>query len=195
MGGHSHLQRIFLIQALNLGLPQCRRPCFDPWVRKIPWRREWLPTPVFLPRKSHGQRSLGSYTPWDRRVRQDWVTNTLLFCVHCKMHPANKNAKMWKKRQKQFLHPRVRNLCDHNLCSMNLWLIQLCRAHCFSFSWQCLLLGSHVPRPVDGSSLGFFPPESSHGPGSLAVYRWVPRVNSPWLCKWPAPQHIFFGVL
>ena len=37
---------------------QCRRPGFDPWVRKIPWRREWLPTPVFLPRESHGQRSL-----------------------------------------------------------------------------------------------------------------------------------------
>ena len=37
---------------------QCRRPGFDPWVGKIPWRRRWLPTPVFLPGKSHGQRSL-----------------------------------------------------------------------------------------------------------------------------------------
>ena len=33
-------------------------PGFDPWVRKTPWRREWLPTPVFLPRESHGQGSL-----------------------------------------------------------------------------------------------------------------------------------------
>ena len=39
-------------------LKQCRRPGFDPWVRKIPWRRKWQPTPVFLPGKSHGQRSL-----------------------------------------------------------------------------------------------------------------------------------------
>ena len=31
---------------------------FDPWVRKITWRREWLSTPVFLPGKFHGQRSL-----------------------------------------------------------------------------------------------------------------------------------------
>ena len=31
---------------------------FDPWVRKIPWRKEWLPILVFLPGKSHGQRSL-----------------------------------------------------------------------------------------------------------------------------------------
>ena len=34
------------------------------WVRKIPWERKWQPTPVFLPRKSHGQRSLGGYSPW-----------------------------------------------------------------------------------------------------------------------------------
>ena len=38
---------------------------FDPWVRKIPWRRKWQPTPVFLPGKSHGQRSLVGYSPWD----------------------------------------------------------------------------------------------------------------------------------
>ena len=31
---------------------------FDPWVRKIPWRRAWQPTPVFLPGEAHGQRSL-----------------------------------------------------------------------------------------------------------------------------------------
>ena len=37
------------------------RDVFDPWVGKIPWRREWQPTPVFLPGKSHGQRSLVGY--------------------------------------------------------------------------------------------------------------------------------------
>ena len=37
---------------------QCRRPRFDPWDGNIPWRREWLPTSVFLPGKSHRQRSL-----------------------------------------------------------------------------------------------------------------------------------------
>ena len=41
-----------------------RRPGFDPGVRKIPWRRKWQPTPVFLPRKSHGWRSLVGYSPW-----------------------------------------------------------------------------------------------------------------------------------
>ena len=38
-----------------------RRHGFDPWVGKIPWRRKWQPTPVFLPSTSHGQRSLAGY--------------------------------------------------------------------------------------------------------------------------------------
>ena len=37
---------------------RCQRRGFDPWVRKIPWRRQWQPTAVFLPGESHGQRSL-----------------------------------------------------------------------------------------------------------------------------------------
>ena len=41
-----------------------KRHRFDPWVRKVPWRRAWQPTPVFLPGESHGQRSLAGYGPW-----------------------------------------------------------------------------------------------------------------------------------
>ena len=40
---------------------------FDPWVRKIPWRRKWQPTPVSLPGNCHGQRSLAGYSPWGRK--------------------------------------------------------------------------------------------------------------------------------
>ena len=43
---------------------QCRRFEFDPWVRKIPWRRKRQPTPVFLPGKSYRQGSLVGYSPW-----------------------------------------------------------------------------------------------------------------------------------
>ena len=53
---------------------QCRRRGFDPWVRKIPWKRAWQPTPVFLPGKSHGQRSLVGCSPWSCRVRHDLAT-------------------------------------------------------------------------------------------------------------------------
>ena len=55
-------------------LPQCRRPRFNPWVGKIPWRREWQPTPVFLSGESHGQRSLvGSMG--SQRVRHESVSD------------------------------------------------------------------------------------------------------------------------
>ena len=47
--------------------PQCGRPGFNPWVGKIPWRRKWQPTPVFLPRKFHGWRSLVGYSPWGNK--------------------------------------------------------------------------------------------------------------------------------
>ena len=43
---------------------QCRGHRFDPWVGKIPWRRDWQPTPIFLPRESHGQRSLVGCYQW-----------------------------------------------------------------------------------------------------------------------------------
>ena len=43
---------------------QCWRPEFDPRVGETPWRREWLPTPVFWPGESHGQRSLAGSSPW-----------------------------------------------------------------------------------------------------------------------------------
>ena len=46
-------------------LPETQEARFDPWVRKILWRRECQSTPVFLPGESHGQRSLAGYNPWD----------------------------------------------------------------------------------------------------------------------------------
>ena len=57
---------------MGIHLPS-RRCRFDPWVGKIPWRRNWQPIPVFLPGKSHGQRSLVGYRPWGHIVRHDWA--------------------------------------------------------------------------------------------------------------------------
>ena len=55
-------------------LLQCRRPRFDPWIGKIPRRRE---SPVFLPGESLTLRSLVGYSPWGRRrVRHDWTIFT-----------------------------------------------------------------------------------------------------------------------
>ena len=52
---------------------QCRRP------GRIPWRRKRQPTAVLLPGEFHGQRSQAGCSPWDRRVRQDCVTNFYFF--------------------------------------------------------------------------------------------------------------------
>ena len=43
---------------------QCRRPGSNPWVRKILWRRQWQPTPIFLPGEFHGQMNLAGSSPW-----------------------------------------------------------------------------------------------------------------------------------
>ena len=50
----------------------CRSLVFNPWVRKIPWRRAWQPTPVFLPGESQWKRSLEGYSPWGQKS-QMWL--------------------------------------------------------------------------------------------------------------------------
>ena len=46
---------------------KCRRYGFDPQIRKVLWKWDWLPTPVFWPGEFHGQRSLARYSPWDHK--------------------------------------------------------------------------------------------------------------------------------
>ena len=53
-----------LVAQMSKHLPTTRKTGFNPWVRKIPWRRKWQPTPVLLPGKSHGWRRLVGYSPW-----------------------------------------------------------------------------------------------------------------------------------
>ena len=54
------------------------RPGFSPWIGRIPWRRTWQPTPVFLPGEFHGQRSLVGYSPWGRKESDmtEWLSMT-----------------------------------------------------------------------------------------------------------------------
>ena len=66
---HLHSVRTWATPTLILfcNCLQYRRPRFDPWVGKIPWRKKWQLTPVFLPGKSHGWRSLIGYSPWGHK--------------------------------------------------------------------------------------------------------------------------------
>ena len=56
-----------LIAQLVKNPPAMQEIPFNPWVGKIPWRREWQPTLVFLPGEFHGQRSLVGYSPWGHK--------------------------------------------------------------------------------------------------------------------------------
>ena len=58
-----------------------KRRQYNSWVGKIPRRRAWQPTPVFLPGEPHGQRSLAGYSPWDHKesdmTEATWHTRTV----------------------------------------------------------------------------------------------------------------------
>ena len=73
----------FLVAQTVKNLPKCRRPRFDPLVGKVLWRREWQPTPVFLPGEAHEQRSLASYGSWGRKGLDTTERLTLLLLCTC----------------------------------------------------------------------------------------------------------------
>jgi len=71
---------------LPQGLSSKESPCqgkkhkkcrLNTWVGKIPWKRKWQSTPVFLPGESHGQRSLAGYSPWGHK-ESDMTENTYI---------------------------------------------------------------------------------------------------------------------
>ena len=71
-----------LAQTVRIHL-QDRWTRFNSWIGKIFWRREWLPTPVYLHRESHGQRSLIGYSPWGCKELDTTEWLTLLLRMAC----------------------------------------------------------------------------------------------------------------
>ena len=67
-----------LVAQMVKNLPTMWETRVHPWVGKIPWRREWLPTPVFLPGEAHGQRSLVGFSPWG--CKESDTTKRLTLC-------------------------------------------------------------------------------------------------------------------
>ena len=70
---------------------QCRKHGFNPWIRKIPWGRKWQPTLVFLPGKSHGQRSLAGHSPWGLK-ESDTTEHVSFFSVSRIRHQYFENS-------------------------------------------------------------------------------------------------------
>ena len=129
---------------------QCRRCKFDPWVRKVPWRRKRLLAPVFLPGKSHGQRSLVDYGPWgSQRVGHDsvwtqWMQQISLsnmhHCghytvTHCLNFMCQPDWAMGCPDIRETLGVYVKVFLDE----MNIWISALNKADCPP---QCRLLSS-----------------------------------------------------
>ena len=81
MGCHFLFQGIFWTQELNLQCRRHRTGGFDPWVRKVPWRKKWQPTPVFLPENSMDR---GAWQPVVHKVAKsqtrlsDWAQHSTI---------------------------------------------------------------------------------------------------------------------
>ena len=87
---------------------QCRRPGFDPQVGKIPWRRKWQPTLVFLPGESHRQRSLVGYSRW--ACKESDTTEWLHFHFETWVSKMSiLQAPQWNAKEKQ-MKKAVKNL-------------------------------------------------------------------------------------
>ena len=103
---------------------QCPRPGLDLWAGKIRWRKEWLPTPVFLLGEFHGQRSLVGYRHYGHRVRHDCVTNTFTF-----FSLSRSNSLVWWSENRFYMasilwdHYSFLWSLVHSFC---LWMVHLC---------------------------------------------------------------------
>ena len=75
-----HQARASLMAQMVKHLSAVQETKFNPWVGTIPWRRKWQPTPVLLPGKSHGWRSLVGYSPWG--CKESDMTEQLHFHFH-----------------------------------------------------------------------------------------------------------------
>ena len=118
------LQKCMRVSSMVLQLknpPACRRQHrrfgFNPWVRKIPWRKKWQPTPVILPRESHGQRNLGTeaaYSP--KGHKESDKTKPVCRCLDVSMSPK-------RQRHKETI------LTVQNTALFGDWFCKLCIIH------------------------------------------------------------------
>ena len=133
----------------------------DSWEGKIPWRRAWQSTPVFLPGESHGQKSLAGYSPWGSQKSQTRLSNstTILRISYC-----------WRHSQKSLGQYPVGSL----LLSPGSWCTQV--AVCTlqeSISQSCVNSGSSmVELMVTSSKRAYAIPRSAapRAPAPAAVH-------------------------
>ena len=145
-----------------------RRCGFDPWVRKIPWRRAWQPTTVFLPGESHGQRCWVSYCPYGHKEldTNEVTEHTLQQCIYDQGHIL-------------YIHLMCVNH-PQNSSSLNLFLNKNCYAAAAAKLFQlCLTLCDPMDRSLPGSHV--------HGILQARILEWV-AMSSFRKSSWPRDQ-------
>ena len=111
-------------------MQETQRCGFNPWVRKIPWRRKLQPTPVFLPGESHGQRSLAGYSRWGHKESDMTEHSTRYIILGTSKFEKYKTFKlfiglshMWKKSLQYCL--QVACFCTYMFKHTNMYILLL----------------------------------------------------------------------
>ena len=126
---------------------RCKRDWFESWVGKIPWRRKWQPTPVFLPEKFQGQRSLVGYSPWGHKESMhEWHTITEIYSSYLqRLRSPRSNCQIQCLAGACFLVHR--QLCSY--CVLTWWKgpggPSFIRALILGLSWWSSGLRIHLP--------------------------------------------------
>ena len=136
-----------------------RRHRFNLWIRKLLWRKKWQSTPVFLPRESHGQRSLAGYSPWgSQKVRHDWTHTHTCSCSVTKSRPALCDPMDCRMPGSLVLHYLLR-VCT-NSCPLNQWCYLTISSSAAPFPFYLQSFPASGAFPVswlfalDGQSIG-----------------------------------------
>ena len=178
---------------------QCRRPGFDPWVGKTPWKREWVAIPVFLPGEFHGQRCLVIYSP--RGYKESDTTEGL--SLHFTHFP-------YSEAESQGPNCRVTFQCVHlivfrvsvtshvrgHVTAQEVWIWGVAFAFSSSLFWIMFLLLCRLPlwlsrwrirlqcgRPGFDSWVGKIPWRQERLPTPVFWPREFHGLYSPWSCK------------
>ena len=133
---------------------RCWRYRFNPWIEKIPWRKKWQPTPVFLPGKTYRQRSLVGYNPWGTKS-WTWLTNWA--CMPVKEVNLKRLHILWFQLYGIWKMPNYTTVkasgCQGFIWGEEGWIgreeriFRALRIHCIPWWW--IHTGIHFSKPIE----------------------------------------------
>ena len=118
-----------------------KRPGFNPWVGKSPWRRKWQRVLVFLPGEPHGQRSLAGYSPWGHKDSDmtEYTHAGIQTHTHSKISVKRNGWGGWMKRRRKARERgrewRRKKAENGNIFPMTQWCICFKSTHLIDTSW------------------------------------------------------------